>query len=228
VPDEPSDRLDSVAAWAKKYYLTSRTLIESVLREHDLGPTQWYVLHQLVNVGPTMQRDLSVILKIERATLSGVVTTLTRKGLVLQTPDAVDQRQRLLSITEQGRRLWTELPDPVDYAYRIAFEGADEADMAIARALLKRATQQLTDHIEGAGPSLRAKESQRGAGRCRGERILDDDSATTTAPAGAMRAAHPGRTGRRCGGRSDRSARLRCPSPGCTRPLPRAARAAPA
>ena len=62
------DEHDSVGAWAKKYYLTSRALIESTLREHDLGPTQWYVLHRLVNVGPTLQRDLSQLLRIERAT----------------------------------------------------------------------------------------------------------------------------------------------------------------
>src|ERR1700722_17570559 len=86
---------DSVGAWAKQYYLASRALIESVLREHDLGPTQWYVLYQLINDGPTMQRDLSQILRIERATMSGVVATLVRKGLVAQTPDAIDQRQRI-------------------------------------------------------------------------------------------------------------------------------------
>jgi DNA-binding MarR family transcriptional regulator len=148
VADESDDQQDSVGAWAKKQYLASRTLIESVLREHDLGPTQWYVLHRLVNVGPTMQRDLSVLLKIERATLSGVVTTLVRKGLVLQTPDTVDQRQRLLSITDQGRTLWDGLPDPVALANRIAFRGEDDAELEQARALLKRATQRVLDHLD--------------------------------------------------------------------------------
>ena len=150
MPDESDDRLDSVGAWAKKYTLTSRALIESVLREHDLGPTQWYVLHQLVNVGPTMQRDLSVLLRIERATLSGVVATLVRKGLVLQTPDPVDQRQRRLSITDAGRRLWSELPDPVAAVHAISFDGVDEAELAIARAVLRRATQRLVDHLGAA------------------------------------------------------------------------------
>lgn len=150
MPDEADDQHDSVGAWAKKYYLTSRTLIESVLREHDLGPTQWYVLHRLVHEGPTMQRDLSLVLKIERATLSGVVSTLVRKGLVLQTPDTVDQRQRLLSITDRGRSLWATLPDPVALANRIAFEGADEHEIAVGRALLMRATQRLVDHLGAA------------------------------------------------------------------------------
>ena len=139
---------DSVGAWAKQYYLASRALIESVLREHDLGPTQWYVLHHLINDGPTMQRDLSQLLKIERATLSGIVATLVRKGLVAQVPDAVDQRQRVLSITEAGESLWRDLPDPVALARVISFDGADPAELAVARHVLQAATQRLVEYME--------------------------------------------------------------------------------
>lgn len=145
------DEHGSVGAWAKKYYLTSRALIESALREHDLGPTQWYVLHRLVNVGPTLQRDLSQLLRIERATLSGVVATLVRKGLVEQVPDAVDQRQRVLSVTDAGRSLWADLPDPVALAQAISFEGADPADLAVARRVLQAATRRLEDHLATRG-----------------------------------------------------------------------------
>jgi MarR family transcriptional regulator, lower aerobic nicotinate degradation pathway regulator len=156
VADEPTsplteDQHDSVGAWAKQYYFASRALIESVLREHDLGPTQWYVLYQLVNDGPTMQRDLSQLLRIERATMSGVVATLVRKGLVAQMPDAVDQRQRILSITEAGRALWRELPDPVALAREISFDGVDVAELSAARDVLQAATQRLLQHMESPG-----------------------------------------------------------------------------
>ena len=137
---------DSVGAWAKKFHLASMALVQSTLREHDLGPTQWYVLHRLVNVGPTLQRDLGQLLRIERATLSGVVATLVRKGLVTQVPDTTDQRQRLLGITDAGRALWTRLPDPVALASAVAFEGADEADLAVARRVLQSATRRLEEH----------------------------------------------------------------------------------
>jgi DNA-binding MarR family transcriptional regulator len=45
--------------------------------------------------------DLVRMLQIERA-LSGVVAILVRMGLVDQTPDSVDQRQRMLRITRSG------------------------------------------------------------------------------------------------------------------------------
>jgi hypothetical protein len=62
---------DSVGAWAKRLYFAARAVMDSVLRPYDLGSTQWYVLHQLMNEGPTMQRDLVRMLQIERVTLSG-------------------------------------------------------------------------------------------------------------------------------------------------------------
>jgi len=105
------------------------------------------VLHRLVNVGPTLQRDLGQLLRVERATLSGIVATLVRKGLVDQEPDAVDQRQRLLSLTAAGRALWADLPDPVALALGVSFEGADEADLAVARRVLAEGTRRLLEHM---------------------------------------------------------------------------------
>ena len=140
---------DSVGAWAKRLYFAARAVMDSVLRPYGLGSTQWYVLYQLANEGPTMQRDLVRILRIERATLSGVVATLVRKGLVDQTSDSVDQRQRMLRITRSGTKLWKELPDLTHLILAVAFDGIDPAELAIARRVLQTATQRLNEHTSG-------------------------------------------------------------------------------
>jgi DNA-binding MarR family transcriptional regulator len=126
--------------------------MESVLRPYDLGTTQWFVLYQLVNDGPTMQRDLARLLQIERATLSGVVATLVRKGLVDQTTSFEDQRQRLLRITDAGTELWGEIPDPLAVIRSVSFEGADAGEMETAIRVLQTATERLT--AAGAGDLL--------------------------------------------------------------------------
>jgi DNA-binding MarR family transcriptional regulator len=137
----------SAGAWAKKYYFASRAVLESVLRPYDLGPTQWYVLYQLANVGPTKQRDLVRMLEIERATLSGVVAALVRKGFVEQIPELDDQRQRLLRITGAGSKLWDSLPDPIALIQSVAFDGVDEADLAITVRVLQTGAHRLTGHL---------------------------------------------------------------------------------
>jgi DNA-binding MarR family transcriptional regulator len=146
-PQTTDDAHESVGAWAKSYYFAVRATMESILRPYELGSTQYYVLYQLANDGPTMQRDMGRMLQIERATLSGIVTTLVRKGLVDQLPSSEDQRQRVLRLTATGMRLWEKLPDPLALIRAIAFEGSDPAELAIAVRVLQAATQRLGDHL---------------------------------------------------------------------------------
>jgi hypothetical protein len=47
-------------------------------------------------------------------------------------------------------QLWEELPDPLALIRAIAFDGADEAELATA-ALVRSATQRLNDHLSWAG-----------------------------------------------------------------------------
>jgi|SRR6187402_1285518 len=137
---------DTVGGCAKRLYFASRAVMDTLLRPYGLGSTQWYVLYRLANVGATMQRDLVQMLNIERATLSGVVTTLLSKGLIAQAPDVEDQRQRILRLTRAGEKLWQALPNPVAMILEVAFKGADPTDMEIARKVLQAATKRLNEH----------------------------------------------------------------------------------
>jgi len=122
--------------------------MDSALRPHGVGATQWYVLHRLAVVGPTMQRDLVRLLQIERATLSVVVASLVRKGLVEQSADAADLRQKQLRLTAAGLALWDRLPE-LGFIQGVAFEGVSERDLEITARVLERATAQLQQQAKG-------------------------------------------------------------------------------
>lgn len=138
---------DLIGPWTKRCYFAGRAVMDSVLRPYDLGSVQWYVLYQLVKAGPTMQRDLVRLLAIERATMTGIVATLVRKGLIEQKPDRIDRRQKLLRITAAGAKLWSELPD-LSFIRSVAFDGIVDADMAIAVRVLQTATERLEKLLE--------------------------------------------------------------------------------
>jgi len=133
---------ESVGAWAKRCYFAGRALMEDALRPYDLGSSQWYVLHQLAEEGPTMQRDLLRLLQVERATLSVIISSLVRKDLVEQIADTADQRQKRLRITAAGVQLWEQLPD-LAFIRQAAFDGFDEADIATTIRVLRTATERL-------------------------------------------------------------------------------------
>jgi MarR family transcriptional regulator, lower aerobic nicotinate degradation pathway regulator len=122
-------------------------MMEHALRPHGLGATQWYVLYQLAEVGPTMQRELVRSLQIERATLSTIISSLARKGLVEQVPDAVDQRQKLLRLTGTGKKLWGKLPD-LGFIHNAAFAGISATEIAIAVRVLRTATERLNQRLK--------------------------------------------------------------------------------
>lgn len=143
--------LDAPGAWAKKYFLASRALMESVLRPYDLGNTQWYVLYRLSSRRPVSQRELTRELEVERATLSAVIAALVRKGLIEQAPDPEDQRQKLLRITPAGLKLWNSLPDPMALIAEVAFGGVDPADIETMNRVLRGATERLIDYRKANG-----------------------------------------------------------------------------
>jgi len=150
--DRTEPALDLVGAWAKRCYFAGRAVMDAALRPYDLGSVQWYVLHRLVEDGPTMQRDLVRRLDIERATLSGIVATLVRKGLVEQEPDQTDQRQKRLRLTAAGTALWYELPD-LSFIRTAAFGGLDEADLDATVRVLRTASERLENLLQrGARP----------------------------------------------------------------------------
>ncbi|WP_225199366.1 MarR family winged helix-turn-helix transcriptional regulator [Gluconobacter oxydans] len=138
----------SVGAWAKRSYFAGRALMEETLRPHGLGATQWYVMHQLAQVGPTMQRELVPLLQIERATVSIIISALVGKGLVEQVPDAVDQRQKLLRLTPAGTALWGELPD-LGFIHEEAFGGFSDAEIETTARVLRAATERLNQRLKG-------------------------------------------------------------------------------
>ncbi len=147
--DDSENVHQSVGAWAKRYYNANRAAIDSVLRPYDVGTTQWYVLYHLATDGPTMQRELGRMLHLERATLSGIVAALVRKGFVDQVADTVDQRQRVLRLTDAGRELWSRLPDPVAVIRAHSFQGSSPDELATAIRVLEAATKRLNDWMSG-------------------------------------------------------------------------------
>ncbi len=138
---------NAVAEWIKRYHGASRAAMDACLRPYGLGATQWYVLWKLVNNGPTVQRDFLELLHVEKATLSQVVGALVQKDLVQQTPAAEDQRQRVLTMTPAGHRLWKQMPDPIELILTHSFDGVDEADMATVVRVLQGATDRLTQQL---------------------------------------------------------------------------------
>lgn len=142
VDDHANSGRDALGAWAKRCYFAGRAIMEEALRPHDIGATQFYVLHELAGGGPTQQRELVRALQVERATMSVVIRALVSKGVVEQVSDETDKRRKLLRLTPAGEELFRALPD-LRFIRDVAFAGIADADIAVAVRVLRTATERL-------------------------------------------------------------------------------------
>ena len=90
--------------------LASQHHLEIFAREMpDITPTQFSVLVRLLEVGEVSQNHLGRLVYTDAATTKGVISRLTRKGLVSARPSDKDRRRLLISLTEAGRARTREL-----------------------------------------------------------------------------------------------------------------------
>ena len=80
------------------------------LKEARLTPPQYYILSLLVERDGRPFKELADALACTRATITGIVDTLEKKGLVTRTPHPDDRRSMLVKLTAEGKRLLQATP----------------------------------------------------------------------------------------------------------------------
>jgi DNA-binding MarR family transcriptional regulator len=83
--------------------------VAKLLRPFDLSPAGGLVLSALADGGPMSPSALSERLIVTRATMTGLLDSLERRGHLRRVPHPEDRRSLLVEITAQGREVADEL-----------------------------------------------------------------------------------------------------------------------
>jgi DNA-binding MarR family transcriptional regulator len=86
-----------------------RQLMRRALGGHGTHPGRGICLHLLAAHGERTQRDLAEAMHLSRPTVSRMLQTMEKAGLVERRPDESDQRLTLVELTAAGRSLENEL-----------------------------------------------------------------------------------------------------------------------
>lgn len=108
------------------------------LKEHGLGASQLYVLHELKRESPLSINELARRTATDQSTVSVVVAKLIEKGFVARERSEQDARRLDLSVTAKGSRLLERLPPPIQWSI---IEGVQSLPRARARALAESLEQ---------------------------------------------------------------------------------------
>ena len=102
------------------------------LKEHGLGASQLYVLHELRRDSPLSIGELAERTATDQSTVSVVVAKLIEKGFVTRGRSEQDARRLDLTLTARGHLLLKRLPPPIQSSI---IEGVQRLPRARARVL---------------------------------------------------------------------------------------------
>ena len=103
---------------------------------------QYSVLHLLWEQDERPFKDFADALLCTRATITGIIDTLERKGLVMRKPNPADRRSLLATLTEEGRELQHKTPS-LDSVYNKCCSGLSPLEFHQLSWLLNKLNESL-------------------------------------------------------------------------------------
>lgn len=113
------------------------------LEPHGILTAQWSVLRILWDSEGLTQVELADRMRVEKASLTGVLDGMARRGLILRVRNKEDRRKINITLTAKGRRLKTKLLPYGAKINRKAARGMSEAETVQLRRLLAELIQNL-------------------------------------------------------------------------------------
>jgi MarR family transcriptional regulator, lower aerobic nicotinate degradation pathway regulator len=142
------DQLSPVDGLAQLSFIVQGTL-ERLAAEHDLSIVQTRLLGVLRDRRPTMN-ELAKLLGTEKSSVTGLVDRAERRGLVTRIPSTTDGRAVLVSLTDQGRTLVSQVSgrfaaDVSTMLGRLAPRDRDTLSKLVSRLVVAYAADQGVD-----------------------------------------------------------------------------------
>jgi MarR family transcriptional regulator, organic hydroperoxide resistance regulator len=119
----------------------------TVLAEHDLTWTAWVVLWVVWVWREIETRHAASEAGISKSTLTGVVGTLERRGLIIRRTHPGDGRRVLLTLTPTATALMTQTFPAFNQVEKMAVEPLTEEETRV----LTRALRKIVTHLEQPG-----------------------------------------------------------------------------
>jgi len=106
----------------------------------DLTPVQYAALARIKSDPGVDQATLAGLIAYDRATITGVIDRLVRKGLVVRKVSVQDRRARELTLTSEGVKTLRRMTPAVESAQKAMLKGLTAREAKEFTRLLRKAT----------------------------------------------------------------------------------------
>jgi DNA-binding MarR family transcriptional regulator len=127
-----------IGYWINKVERTMKNIHDQKFQKYDLTLSQAAVLHQLWHKDGLTQKEIQENLSLRGASVSGLVDTLLKKGLIARRQDQEDARYKRLYFSDEGRRLEEQTMKIILEVEDFISTGFSEDEKVIAVCWLKK------------------------------------------------------------------------------------------
>ena len=115
-----------------------RLQVQEIMESEGLFDGQLPILEVVNSMGCCTQKEIANRLKVTPPTVATSVKRLMKKGYLVKTIDENDQRNTLISITDEGKRKTCACRKKFDELDSKIFENFDETDKELLSNLLSK------------------------------------------------------------------------------------------
>ncbi len=148
-------RLDTFLPYRLSF--TSNIVSDSIAATYEslFGITipEWRIVTWVAEQGAITQQEICARTRMDKVTVSRVAIALTRRGLLNRKPNPDDRRSHLLTLSEEGKTLYSAIAPKALELERQIFAHFTDAELRDFTAMLRRiealARGQLTSTAKG-------------------------------------------------------------------------------
>ena len=110
----------------------------------ELTPEQWAVLSEVAENESIYQRELANSTFKDAPTVSRIIDLLCKRGLINRNPDSEDRRRFLISMTKEGREVYSQTA-PIMYEARMSgWNGLTDKDFNDLNRILNKISSNIS------------------------------------------------------------------------------------
>ena len=134
---------ESIGYMVRNAHRAYDRVLAEALSKHKILTGQWSLLRILWHEDNLSQIEVAKRMKLERASLTIMLGTVEKAGLIARKIDPQDGRKQLISLTRKGRALQSVLVPIGTSVNEVALSGLSKREVAILRSLLRRVIDNL-------------------------------------------------------------------------------------
>lgn len=134
------EKLDGIVFYALDKAIKSyRQFAQQRIKEEGFKITidQWLVIKTLLENPSIKQKDLSVNVFKDEASVTRIIGNLVRDGYLNRKIDPTDRRKSILNVTDKGRSIIEDVQVVVDQNRKDALDGLDQQQIEQLHGILK-------------------------------------------------------------------------------------------